>query len=84
MADYGEPWKIESGSLFTTYGTSLGYCDKFECAVFEDNIAERIAACVNFCREFPTAFLTSHTLKQVPVNAGLLFAETIPCVKETL
>ena len=59
-----EPWTVEKlgregkyGCLHSA-GNYISSGDTYEAITLEN--AERIAACVNFCRAFSTAFLTRH------------------------
>lgn len=72
MADYGEPW--EPIPLDDSYSQIYGTGFRPDMGAVIHDFADRICACVNFCRNLDTDYLSTHTLCEVTA-APMHFAE---------
>ena len=80
MSEFNEPWKIQaySGSMPYFLLTTVGDADhKVYLAVGSEisgdhsiERAQRIVACVNFCRNMPTEFLADRMLSRGAAGDG--------------
>lgn len=74
MSQYGEPWKAVKFYAGTDYGVEdVNHQHAWDgVGVTDQKTAERIAACVNFCQEFPTEQLVNRRLLYVTKDSELV------------
>ena len=62
MSEFNEPWTLKDVFEFSIVNDSNGSLVADDEGLFDPEYASRIVACVNFCRQFPTEWLTDREL----------------------
>lgn len=84
MSEFGEPWKNFYGDISTSESKLV--IEQFpykDCSAYDDEkYADRIVACVNFCRNLPTEWLQKHVASSDQSSFGKFSADDRIFVKE--